>query len=150
MKTLALLLAFLTADETLVEVARQSKAKRSKSTTKVITNADVKKAKAKLQTTNGPTTPVVREPTLMEKHVARRTAEAAAAERKARQEKLVAELEKELAAIEQSYYSENDLSKRDSVIVARFNDVKAKLDEARKALDGAAAAEAPQPKRQAP
>lgn len=134
MKTLALILALLAADDTLVGVAKDAKEKRRKSTSKVITNADVKKSKGKVQTTNAPTTPVVREPTLMEKHQAARAAEAAAAAHKAKYETVIAQLEKELAAIEQSYYNENDLAKRDTLLVPRFNDVKAKLDAARKEL----------------
>lgn len=134
MKTLALILALLAADGTLVDVARDAKEKRRKSTSKVITNADVKKSKGKVQTTNAPTTPVVREPSMMEKHQATRAAEAAAAAHKAKYETVIAQLEKELAAIEQSYYNENDLTKRDTQLVARFDDVKAKLDAARKAL----------------
>jgi len=133
MKTLALLLALLAADDTLVDVAKDAKEKRRKSTSKVITNADVKKSKGKVQTTNAPTTPVVREPSMMERHQATRAAEAAAAAHKAKYETLIAQLEKELAAIEQSYYNENDLTKRDTQLVARFNDVKAKLDAAREA-----------------
>ena len=35
------------------------------------------------------------------------------------------------AAIEQAYYDENDLAKRDTEIVKKFNDVKAKLDATR-------------------
>lgn len=134
MKTLALILALLAADGTLVDVAKDAKEKRRKSTSKVITNADVKKSKGKVQTTNAPTTPVVREPTLMEKHQATRAAEAATAAHKAKYETVIAQLEKELAAIEQSYYNENDLTMRDTQLVTRFNDVKAKLDEARRAL----------------
>ena len=134
MKTLALILALLAADGTLVDVAKDAKEKRRKSTSKVITNADVKKSKGKVQTTNAPTTPVVREPTLMEKHQATRAAEAATAAHKAKYEPVIAQLEKELAAIEQSYYNENDLTRRDTQLVTRFNDVKAKLDAARKAL----------------
>jgi hypothetical protein len=134
MKTLALILALLAAADTLVDVAKNAKEKRRKSTSKVITNADVKKSKGKVQTTNAPTTPVVREPSLMEKHQATRAAEAAAAAHKAKYETVIAQLEKELAAIEQSYYNENDLTKRDTQIAARFNDVKTKLDAARKAL----------------
>ncbi|HEX8410451.1 MAG TPA: hypothetical protein VF883_16420 [Thermoanaerobaculia bacterium] len=134
MKTLALILALLAADDTLVGVAKDAKEKRRKSTSKVITNADVKKSKGKVQTTNAPTTPVVREPSLMEKHQATRAAAAAAAAHKAKYETVIAQLEKELAAIEQSYYNENDLTRRDTQLVARFNDVKTKLDAARKAL----------------
>jgi hypothetical protein len=135
MKALALLLLLLTADDTLVDAAKDAKAKRKKSTTKVLTNADVKKSKGKIATTpNVSGEPVERERTLIEKQQATRTAEKAATERRAASEKLIATLEKELAAIEQSYYHENDLNRRDTELVKRFNDVKAKLDAARAAL----------------
>lgn len=133
------------ARQELVETAKESKAARRKSTSKVITNADVKKSKGKIQTTNAPSTPVVREPTLMEKHVANRAAEKEAEARKAKYATLIAHLEKELAEIEQSYYSENDLSRRDTVIVKRFTEVKAKLDEAK-----LAAGEEPAPEGEPP
>lgn len=138
MKTLALLLTLLAADDTLVGVAKDAKEKRRKTTSKVITNTDVRKSKGKLGTTNVATTPVVREPTLMEKHRASRAAEAAAAAHKAKYEAVIAQLEKELAAIEQSYYDENDLHRRDTQLVTRFNDVRAKLEAARKAMESPA------------
>ena len=116
-----------------VDVAKEAKAKRKKSTTKVITNADVKKSKGKLVTTNVPNTPIEKQPTIVEQQEAKRAAEKIAAERRAKYEKLVADLEKQLAAIEQAYYDENDLVKRDTEVVKKFNDVKAKLDAARAA-----------------
>ncbi|HVE69899.1 MAG TPA: hypothetical protein VNI54_00920 [Thermoanaerobaculia bacterium] len=131
MKTLALLLAFLAADDTLVDAAKDAKEKRKKSTTKVITNADVKKSKGRIATTPNVTAePVKPEPTLMEKHTAAKTAERALAEKRAASDATIAALEKELAAIEQQYYNENDLNRRDTEIVTRFNDVKARLDAA--------------------
>jgi hypothetical protein len=123
----------------LTDAAKDAKTKRKKSTTKVITNADVKKSKGKIQTTNVPDTPVTPEPSMMEKYQAGRAADLAANLKRAEAEKLVADLEKELTAIEQSYYEENDLTKRDTVIVKRFNEVKAKLDAARLALPPPAA-----------
>jgi len=135
MKLLALLLVLLAADDTLVDAAKDAKAKRKKSTTRVLTNADVKKSKGKIATTpNVSGEPVKSEPTLMEKYTASRAAEKASAERRAANEKQIADLEKELAAIEASYYNENDLNYRDTVLVKRFNDVKAKLAIARTAL----------------
>lgn len=132
------------ARKEMVETARKAKVSRRQSTSKVITNADVKKSKGKVQTTNAPSTPVVSEPTLMEKHLANRAVEDAATARKARYATLIAQLENELAAIELSYYNENDLSLRDTVIVRRFNAVKAKLDEAKLAAgDAQPSGEAP-------
>ena len=123
----------LAADD-LVGAAKDAKAKRRKSTSKVITNADVKKSKGKIGSTNAPSTPIAQEPTLMEKHTASRAAAKIAAERKAASEALVKELEKELARLEQRYYEENDLDRRDTEIVKRFNDVRARLDTARAEL----------------
>jgi len=114
-----------------VDAAKESKAKRKKSTSKVITNADVKKSKGKIATTNVPNTPIEKQPSLLEQQEAKRAADKIASERRAKYDKLVADLEKELAAIEQAYYDENDLAKRDTEIVKKFNDVKAKLDAAR-------------------
>jgi len=141
MKTLllALLLASIaigtaTASDDLVDTAKEAKAKRKKSTTKVITNADVKKAKAKVAATSAPTAPVPTQPTLMEKHLAGRETARVHAERTAALSAVVADLEKEIVAIEQRYYEENDLNRRDNEIVKRFNETKARLDTARKEL----------------
>jgi len=144
MKPLALALLLAVAGATVViaddpqavdvvDVAKEAKAKRKKSTSKVITNADVKKSKGKIATTNVPNTPIEKTPSIVEQQEAKRAADKIAAERRAKYEKLVADLEKELAAIEQAYYDENDLAKRDTEIVKKFNDVKAKLDAARAA-----------------
>ena len=134
MKLLALLLALLAADDSLVGAAKEAKEKRKKSTTKVITNADVKKSKGKIATTpNVSAEPVAPAPTSTELHEAARKAEKELAAKRAASDELIAALEKELAAIERSYFDENDLNKRDTVIVKRFNDVRAKLDAARAA-----------------
>ena len=134
MKILALLLLLLAADDTLVDAAKDAKAKRRKSTTKVLTNADVKKSKGKIATTpNVSGDPVKPEPTMLEKHTAAKAAEKALAEQRAASNTLIAGLAKELAAIEQSYYNTNDLNYRDTVLAKRFNEVKAKLDAARAA-----------------
>src|SRR5688572_16058228 len=135
MNVLLIMLLLLQQSDTsaLVEASKEAKAKRKGSTTKVITNDDVRKSdKKKIIKTPGETAPVEPSKTLMEKHEAERTA------RLVREEKLkvlnehIALLEKELAKLEQSYYEANDLNYRDTVIVKRFNDAKAKLDEARK------------------
>lgn len=139
MKPLALILALCLGTAALandlVDAAKEAKSKRKKSTSKVITNADVKKSKGKIvETPNVPAAPVEKEPTLTEKHEAQKVADKVANELRAQHEKLVADLEKELAAIEQQYYDENDLNRRDTEIVKKFNDVKAKLDAARNEL----------------
>ena len=134
---IAVLLLLAQSDTSaLVEASKNSKAKRKGSTTKVITNADVKKAdKSKVTNRKGNAEPVEPQPTLMEKHEA---------ERKVRLDKeaklkvlneTVAALEKELARLEQTYFETNDLNYRDTELVKRFNETKAKLDEARKQRD---------------
>lgn len=141
MKVLAVILALclgtagLAHAGELTNAAKGAKAKRQKSNSKVITNADVKKSKGKIvETPNVQAGPVEKEPTLTEKHEAQRAADKVASELRAESEKLVADLEKELAAIEQQYYDENDLNRRDTEIVKKFDDVKAKLDKARAEL----------------
>jgi hypothetical protein len=136
MKTLALIVtlcfgaAAFASD--LANAAKGAKAKRRKSTSKVITNADVKKSKGKVvETPNVAAVPVEKQPTLTEKHEAQKAADKAANELRAKNEQLVADLELELAAVEQQYYEEDDLNRRDTEIVRKFNDVKAKLDAAR-------------------
>ena len=124
----------------LTEAAKGAKAKRKKSTSKVITNADVKKSKGKIvETPNVPADAPEKTPSLTETHEAKKAADKAAAELHTAQEKLVADLEKELAAIEQQYYEENDLNRRDTELVKKFNDTKAKLDAARETANGAQA-----------
>lgn len=121
----------------LVEAAKAAKAKRKKSTTKVITNADVKKAKSALSENKLEPVPV--EPqskeSLLEKQARERKERIASDLKIEAAKKSVADLERELAAIEQRYYEENDLDRRDSEIVRRFNDTKTKLDAARKELE---------------
>lgn len=136
MKVLALILTLCLAAAALAgdltNAAKGAKSKRQKSTSKVITNADVKKSKGKIvETPNLAPAPVEKEPTLTEQFEAKKAAEKAANELRAKHGQLVADLEKELAAIEQQYYEENDLDRRDTEIVKKFNDVKAKLDAAR-------------------
>lgn len=140
MKPLALLLALClgtaapAVGDDLVSAAKTAKEKRKKSTTKVLTNADVKKSKGKIATTPGvPDEPAKPEPGMVEKHETARAEEKALVEKRAASEKLIADLEKELAAVEQSYYNENDLNRRDTELVKRFNDVKARLEAARAA-----------------
>jgi len=157
MKRFALLLllclgaAVIARGGDLTDAAKDAKTKRAKKgTTKVITNADVKKSKGKIQTTTVPDTPVTPEPSMMEKYQAERAAKLVADAKLAEVVKRVADLEKELAAIEQSYYEENDLTKRDTVIVKRFDEVKAKLDAAKAEWSAAVSAAGPQASAPAP
>lgn len=142
MKILTLAMWFVLAstqsDTTpLVEASKDAKAKRKSSTTKVITNADVKKSKGKLierpasEAKPDPTPG----PTSAEKHEAERKARIEREAKIAAAEKLVAELEKALEKIEQAYYDENDLDRRDKVIVKQFDEAKKQLDDAKKALE---------------
>lgn len=136
---LAVLLIAATAmwADDLVEAAKAAKAKRKKSTTKVITNADVKKAKAKLIENKSAEVPVEPLPgeTTLQKYERERKERAAADLKLAAAKATVAQFEKELANIEQRYYEENDLDRRDTELVRRFNDTRAKLDAARKELE---------------
>lgn len=123
------------ADDALVNASKEAKSKRKKSSSKVITNADVKKSKGTLIDSGVAASPLPpAEPTLAEAHAARQQVKAITDARIATLQKAIELLEKELAAIEQSYYDENDFKKRDTEIVQRFNETKGKLDEAKGAL----------------
>lgn len=135
MKVLALALLLLTANDTLVDTAKTAKANRRKSTGKVITNADVKKSKGKIgQTTAIAPIDVQPEESLVDKQQAMRKARTEYDARSAAARAAVAQLEKEVAALEQQYYDENDFDYRDGELVRRFNDAKKKLDAARETL----------------
>jgi phage-related minor tail protein len=114
----------------LTNAAKGAKAKRKKSMSKVITNADVKKSKGKIADTPNLSSTVEKQPSMLEEHEAKRAAEKVAHEFRLKHDRLVADLEKELAALEQRYYEENDLNRRDTEIVKKFNDVKARLEAA--------------------
>ena len=121
-------------DSDLVAAAKKAKAGHVAIPRKVITNADVKKAKGKLielpSTGVKPMAPV---PSTMAQHTAEMKAAAVAEQAHAESAKKVADLEKELAAIEQSYYEENDPAYRDDVIKKKFDLKKAELDAAKAA-----------------
>lgn len=140
MRTIALALLLTTATaaagDDVVKVAKEAKEARKKSTTKVITNEDVKKSKGTLIETSATSQPAGEsQPGLVEAHDAAYRARIAAEPKIAAAEKVLAGLEKELAAIEQSYYEENDLDLRDTEIVKRFNVMKVRVDAAREDLD---------------
>ena len=141
---LAFALASLQSDTTaLVDASKDAKAKRKSSTTKVITNADVKKSKGKVSIKPGVAQAETKPgPTSLEKQATDRTARLAKEAKIAELQQTVAKLESEVAAIETSYYEANDLDYRDKVIVKRFNETKQKLDTAKKDL--AAVTEEPQ------
>lgn len=129
---IAVLLLLAQSDTSaLVEASKDAKAKRKGSTTKVITNATVKKAdKSKVTTRKGSAEPVEPQPTLMEKHEAERTARLAREQNLKVLNESIAALEKELARLEQTYFETNDLNYRDTELVKRFNETKTKLDDA--------------------
>ncbi len=135
MKTLALALLLLTTAD-VVDVAKSAKAKRKKSTSRVLTNADVKKAKGTVVETTAKQKPVdaTPEPSLVEQQEAMRKARATHGARYTAAQAKVEQLEKELAALEQQYYEENDLDRRDGELVRRFDETKKKLDAARAVL----------------
>lgn len=143
--TLLLLTATLGADEarttmnrepTMAERAAAARAKRSKGSTKVITNADVARSKGRLIETTGTQEPLEPAPsqTTTEQHEAGRKARAALNAAIAAAETRVKELERQLLALEQSYYEENDLARRDGELVRRFEDTSRQLAEGRKQL----------------
>ncbi len=135
MKVLALALLLLTANDTLVGTAKTAKANRKKSAGKVITNADVKKSNGKIVETTA-TAPLNGEPeeSLVDKQASMRKARKEYDVRSAAARASVAQLEKEVAALEQEYYDEHDLDRRDGELVRRFNEAKKKLDAAREEL----------------
>lgn len=119
----------------LVAASKAAKAKKKKSTSKVITNADVKKSKGKL-IENGTLPPLDETPApgMVEQHEAAKKARHANAEKIAVLEKTVAALEAELTAVERDYFEENDANVRDRVVVQLFTGTKARLDTARQEL----------------
>lgn len=123
-------------DSDLVAAAKKAKAGRVAIPRKVITNSDVKKAKGKLIELPATSKPLasLSAPTSIEKQDAERKIAAAEQHAQADAEKKVADLEKELAAIEQTYYEENDPAFRDDVIRKRFEQKKLELDAARAAM----------------
>jgi vacuolar-type H+-ATPase subunit I/STV1 len=142
MKTLALLLAVISGAAAasaadVVETAKAAKANRRKSTSRVITNRDVKKSKGTLAENKVPAKPAdaPKEVSLVEQQETMRRERAAREARLSAAAETVARLEKEVAALEQQYYDENDLDRRDTDLVRRFNEAKSKLDAARAELE---------------
>jgi hypothetical protein len=122
-------------DSELVAAAKKAKEGRVAIPRKVITNADVKKSKGKLiELPPGKAVAPLDQRTSIEKHDAAMKAAAAEERVDAAAQKKVTDLEKELAAIEQDYYDENDPTFRDDVIQKKFDVKKRELDLARAAL----------------
>jgi maltooligosyltrehalose synthase len=122
-------------DSDLVAASKAAKAKRKTSTSKVITNADVKKSKGKVIEKGAlPPLDETPRPGLLEQHETARTARLANEAQVSALEKAIATLEAELTAIERAYFEENDANLRDGTIVRRFTETKAKRDSAKKEL----------------
>lgn len=123
-------------NQDLVSAAKQSKAKRKKSATKVITNKDVKKANGKLielPPSKKPAAKVVRVPTIEEQDAAYKQRKETS-ERYEAAQKSVDKLQKQVDEIEQQYYEENDPNYRDNVIQKRFEQAKRQLQDAQQEL----------------
>lgn len=127
-------------DSALVRAAKQS-GTRHKMPKRVITNADVRKSKGKVSVTqlkplppNSEAKSVTDTVGPVERADTQRRAHKAAEERVTAAQKKFNGLEKDLAAIEQSYYEEKDLNLRDNAIQKRFAQTKRQLDDARKEL----------------
>ena len=122
-----------------VEASKANKAQRRASTTKVITNADVRKSKGKLISKPASATPAAaqqdeKKPVTLAEHDVRYRQRVEAAEKVTISEKKVATLEKDIEAIEQRYYEENDPTYRDTVIQKRFAQARRQLEDARREL----------------
>ena len=122
-------------DSPLVKAAKASGGPKKKPTKKVITNADVKRARGNLVVLPPKVDP---EPTpqkgMLQKQDEQRKASGFATIRMITAEKKVGELEKELRRIEDTYYAENDPNYRDKTIAERFEQTKKQLESARKEL----------------
>jgi hypothetical protein len=125
-------------DSALVRAAKQSGTKK-KMPKKVITNEDVRKSKGKVSVTqlkplppNSDAKSVTDTVGPVERADTQRRAHKVAEERMTAAQKKFNGLEKDLAAIEQSYYEEKDLNLRDNAIQKRFAQTKRQLDDARK------------------
>lgn len=133
----ALLLVLATASVRagdVVEASKDAKAKRRKSTSRVITNADVKKSKGKITENRIPLTPVDATPkeSETEQHEIARLARIALEEKLAALDQEIVTLSAELLSVERMYFEENDPNVRDGAIARKFRDVQEKLEAKRK------------------
>ena len=124
-------------DSPLVKAAKTTGAPRKK-TTKVITNDDVKKSANKAPATPPKDAAANATPAdtkgPLQKQDEQRRARVAAVKRVTDAETKAAELEAELRRLEQTYYEEADLNRRDTVLVPRFEQTKKQLDDAKAEL----------------
>ena len=124
-------------DSPLVKAAKATGAPRKK-TTKVITNEDVKKSANKAPATP-PKDAATNAPPAdtkgpLQKQDEQHRARVAVVKRLTDAEKKAAELEAELRRLEQAYYDEADLNRRDTILVPRFEQTKKQLDDAKAEL----------------
>lgn len=126
----------------LVSAAKDAKGKRKQPSTKVLTNADVKKSKGKLIVLSStekaePGTAVQEVDPLspMQRHDANYRERLVIDEKTRAAQSRVDALEKELLELESRYYEENDPDRRDRVIRSKFEEVRKALDEAKSELE---------------
>ena len=125
----------------LVSAAKDAKGKRKQPSTKVLTNADVKKSKGKLivlssKEVKSPESAKEVDPlTPLQRHDANHRERLLVDEKLRAAQTRVEELEKELLEVEQRYYEENDPDRRDRIIRVKFEETRKALDEARSTLE---------------
>lgn len=126
----------------LVSAAKEAKGKRKQPSTKVLTNADVKKSKGKLIILSSTEKPgaetAAREAdplSPLQRHDASYRERLVIDEKTRVAQARVDALEKELLELESRYYEENDPDRRDRVIRTKFEEVRKSLDEAKAELE---------------
>ena len=124
----------------LVAAAKEAKNKRKKPETKVLTNADVKKAKGTLIELKSPAGEAAAEspevlPAPLELQDEQRRKRMELEAKIAEVEKTIGALERQLELIEQRYYEENDPDRRDKLIRPQFEEKKKELEGARAELE---------------
>ena len=137
MTWLLLLMLLAPQDDSPLVKAAKAAGGPHKPTGKVITNEDVKKAAAKPSSVPPAASPApapAAAKTPLQKLAEERHARADAVKRAETAEKKAAELEAELRRLEQAYYEEFDLNRRDTVLMPRFEQTKKQLDEAKQEL----------------
>jgi hypothetical protein len=137
MNALILILLLLAADDSPLVKAAKASGGPHKHASKVITNEDVKKGAVKSGTASvapAPATATADTAGPLQKQAEQRRTRAASIARVADAEKKAAELEAELRRLEQAYYEESDLTRRDKVLVPRFEQTSKQLDQAKKEL----------------
>src|ERR1051326_5142172 len=131
MNALILILLLLAADDSPLVKAAKASGGPHKHASKVITNEDVKKGAVKSGTASvapAPATATADTAGPRPKQAEQRRRRGAGGKKKA------AELEAELRGLEQAYYEESDLTRRDKVLVPRFEQTSKQLDQAKKEL----------------